>query len=626
MRKLLQVSLTLLIYCNSFYLYAQQKFALVVGINKYYDKPGVLHNTLLHGCVNDAMSMKNLLLQQFGFNEKNIHALFDEQATKANLITALTKILANAKAGDAVVFYYSGHGSWMINRAQNKYDSVLKRHMNQAMVMSNLYADNLNCLVRDAELKKITNKFVDRGIVFTQIADCCYSGKIMLPGLVRRHNPYHIIHPYIEAGGRSLSIFAIIESYKKATKENDNFITDEQFLQTFDNIEYTDTALRSFNLKDALVVSDSTFITRPSERPHSMFLSLSASSDSEPALEETDETNTRHGIFTKTLIDAIKNNGPDMPVADLIKNFKQTFTFDQRYPQTPQHHEDPSRLSKNLLGIAPAGFRKNAVISVIAISAKKIILGGGVWSNLAAGNLLSSLSGTSKTTLRIIRAFNDSSEATVMNGSIASVKVGDKFMVTDNYAASQPLLKLFIGSQNFTPASFKDFMNKKILPLAQLPNYMDYENWYSIPSYNINFSEAPQEAEKNLQKIVQRKTRDSFVVMLPIPSYVAERLKTAVQKNQNIVLVNSAAEADYVLYLNYAQGKHPHFVFSWNHLMSREYYAKEDQLVFINQGAKTKTPELVAKDADIVASKITAVPNLLIRETSGHWLNLVPRR
>ncbi|HUS01555.1 MAG TPA: hypothetical protein VMY77_07505, partial [Chitinophagaceae bacterium] len=172
----------------------------------------------------------------------------------------------------------------------------------------------------------------------------------------------------------------------------------------------------------------------------------------------------------------------------------------------------------------------------------------------------------------------------------------------------------------------KDFMDKKILPLAKLPNYMDYENWYSIKSYNINFSEAWEEAEKNSQKILQLKTKDSFVVMLPIPSYVAEPLKLAVQKNQNVVLVNSPAEAEYVLYLNYAQGRHPHFVFTWNRLMRREYYDKADQLIFIDQNAKTRTPVLVAKDADIVAAKISATPNLLIRENSGHWLNFVPRR
>src|SRR5438046_5863599 len=155
MRKLFRISLALLIYCNTLCLHAQQKYALLVGINKYYDKPGVLHYKLLHGCVNDAMSMKNLLLQQFSYNEKNIHTLVDEKATKTNLITAFTNILGNAKPGDAVVFYYSGHGAWMSNPEQSRYDSVVKRHMNQAMVMSNLYADNLNCLVRDAELKKI---------------------------------------------------------------------------------------------------------------------------------------------------------------------------------------------------------------------------------------------------------------------------------------------------------------------------------------------------------------------------------------------------------------------------------------------------------------------------------------
>jgi len=41
------------------------------------------------------------------------------------------------------------------------------------------------------------------------------------------------------------------------------------------------------------------------------------------------------------------------------------------------------------------------------------------------------------------------------------------------------------------------------------------------------------------------------IILLPIPSFIADELKKQVAKNQNIGLANTPAEADYVLYLNY---------------------------------------------------------------------------
>ena len=79
----------------------------------------------------------------------------------------------------------------MTNKDQGVDDKFLKHGMNQAMVMSNLYAPNLDCLVRDAVLKKIGNKFVDKGVVVTMITDCCFSGIIVMPMLFAIHNPYH---------------------------------------------------------------------------------------------------------------------------------------------------------------------------------------------------------------------------------------------------------------------------------------------------------------------------------------------------------------------------------------------------------------------------------------------------
>lgn len=79
------------------------KYALIVGINKY-KIPG----NDLRGCVNDAMAVRDMC-QEWGFT--NIITLLDDQATKESIMTNLTNMVKNAKRGDKVLYYHSGHGT-----------------------------------------------------------------------------------------------------------------------------------------------------------------------------------------------------------------------------------------------------------------------------------------------------------------------------------------------------------------------------------------------------------------------------------------------------------------------------------------------------------------------------------
>lgn len=621
-----KLTLLVFVFCNFLsHTQAQQKYALIVGINKYYDKPGVPHRTQLGGCVNDAMSIKNMLLLQYGFKENHIRTLLDAQATRENLLAGFMDILTVAKKGDAVVFYYSGHGSWMSNKEQDSTDRKLKRGMNQAMVMSNLYAPNLDCLVRDAVLKKIGNKFVDKGVVVTMITDCCFSGIIVMPMLFMIHNPYHRVEYYSEPGGRNLPFNEIMDPLSIAAKEADSTWTEDSLKITLAPvIDEGAPDSRAFNLKDALVIHDSSYIIPPSKRPHSMFLGLAASNDIEPSLEEPDETNTRHGVYTKALLDAVKEHGPGITVAELVKSIKETFRR-QMYFQSPQHHEDAARLGMNLIGIPPEGFSKNVAVPAVGILGKKVMLYAGAWSGISAGNLLVSGARNSKIMIRIDRAGNDESEATVVSGNAGSVNVGDLFSVTDHYTISAPLLKVFITGQNLTPQAFRDFMDKQVMPLTKLRHYMSYEDWYhNNPTWAVNYNDPGHDPNKLAGKIAARGGRDSFVVMLPIPEYYAAPIKAGMKKNQNVVLVKTPAEADYVLYLNYVRGNKPHYVFTWNHPMKD--YNPIDSLMFINRSVKTRGPVLAPAEINNIILKLSGFANEFIRETGNHWLNFVPGR
>lgn len=83
-----------------------RKLALLVGINQYPN------STALGGCVTDVELQRELLIYRFGFNPRDILTLTDSQATRENIEAAfLDHLTEQAKAGDVVVFHFSGYGS-----------------------------------------------------------------------------------------------------------------------------------------------------------------------------------------------------------------------------------------------------------------------------------------------------------------------------------------------------------------------------------------------------------------------------------------------------------------------------------------------------------------------------------
>ncbi|NER19602.1 MAG: DUF4384 domain-containing protein [Symploca sp. SIO1C2] len=83
-----------------------RKLALLVGINKY---PG---NISLAGCLTDVELQKELLIHRFGFKAGDILTLTNSQANREDIETAFVEHLTKqAKAGDVVVFHFSGYGS-----------------------------------------------------------------------------------------------------------------------------------------------------------------------------------------------------------------------------------------------------------------------------------------------------------------------------------------------------------------------------------------------------------------------------------------------------------------------------------------------------------------------------------
>ncbi len=88
-----------------------RKLALLIGIDTY---PGgaLSADRPLSGCTTDVELQKALLIYRFGFSPADIVCLTDQQATRTGIYQAfIDHLYHRAKAGDTVVFHFSGYGA-----------------------------------------------------------------------------------------------------------------------------------------------------------------------------------------------------------------------------------------------------------------------------------------------------------------------------------------------------------------------------------------------------------------------------------------------------------------------------------------------------------------------------------
>jgi len=140
----------------------KNKKALLVGIN-YINTPYALT-----GCIDDTSRMKDLL-SSHGFNDfKILTDLTSIKPTKTNILNEFKNLIVNAKNGDVLFFYYSGHGSYTYDRNNDETDG-----RDEMLVSSDLKA------VLDDELKTILQNHLPREITIIGMFDSCHSGTIL---------------------------------------------------------------------------------------------------------------------------------------------------------------------------------------------------------------------------------------------------------------------------------------------------------------------------------------------------------------------------------------------------------------------------------------------------------------
>jgi hypothetical protein len=145
-------------------------WALLVGINDY-------ENSLirdLRGCEMDVQLVKDVLKDRFGFTDGDVKILLSRQATRDNIIKAFREwLIEKPQPGDAVVFYFSGHGAQVIDEDGDEVDgwdellcpADLKPTSDRSQYANPLLDDQLNDLLNQIPTDNVT-----------VILDSCHSG------------------------------------------------------------------------------------------------------------------------------------------------------------------------------------------------------------------------------------------------------------------------------------------------------------------------------------------------------------------------------------------------------------------------------------------------------------------
>jgi hypothetical protein len=142
------------------------KKALLIGINYLRDP-----NNQLYGCINDAIQIKNYLIDVLGYKEQDITLLRDDMPdslpTGKRIITELIKLINDSYNCSELFFHFSGHGT---NIADSNGDEIDGR--DECLVPS----DYRNGIITDDLLFEIIKGVKCRLII---LMDCCHSGSVL---------------------------------------------------------------------------------------------------------------------------------------------------------------------------------------------------------------------------------------------------------------------------------------------------------------------------------------------------------------------------------------------------------------------------------------------------------------
>lgn len=143
------------------------KKALLIGINYIGTR------NELGGCINDINNIQKFIIENCDYKEENIKKLTDKTEIKPfykNIEDSIINLTKDIKAGDTLLFYYSGHGSQIDD------DDDKTNELDQVLVPLDY---KKNGFITDTWLFDNLAKVLPKDVTLWCFTDCCHSGTIL---------------------------------------------------------------------------------------------------------------------------------------------------------------------------------------------------------------------------------------------------------------------------------------------------------------------------------------------------------------------------------------------------------------------------------------------------------------
>lgn len=268
-------------FCISALIQAET-YVIQYAINDY---PGTESD--LKGCVNDATELKSVLMDKFSVSDSDIKTYLDSDANVENFIAGWQWVVDHAKAGDQVIFQYSGHGAQL--------DSTEEPDGKEEVIV---LADEK--LVSGKFFNEIANDLKTRGIDATLIFDSCFSG-----GMSRDPYTFNVMGHKLKVENRAMKTMGDVTSRGLGVVAKAK-------------LESLRKRVRS---KDATTLGGS-------------FAFLLAASEDKPSADlQFKDDIPSHGAFTYILLAALAENS-EMKLDEVMKTI-QKILADNKFDQSP---------------------------------------------------------------------------------------------------------------------------------------------------------------------------------------------------------------------------------------------------------------------------------------------------
>lgn len=344
------------------------------------------------------MAIYSIIISKFGFNQKNIDTLFDDSATRDGILNAMKQLLVNSNNGDIAFIYYAGHGSEVMNSLSFEADKK-----DQTIVPGNTWQEGVRD-IRDKELSKIFNEFIDKNIKITVIFDCCHSGSISRGPNVRLGKIRFV--PMANWDSKDPSKYEI-----------------------------------------------------PEKRSGNNFLIFSAAQSDESAAEQIDDQGIHHGAFTIALMEALHQQSVDASALDIFTSARAILKSNGK-DQEPVIGGNIEREQETLFGIKKGRLTNYSFVAVSGITGTQVRLQAGFALGLLKENELAIINDKKDTVfkLRIDTVMGiTKSLASVIKGNIREIKPGYQFRVTNWVSSGSPLIKLYIPQSELSETDVAKF-------------------------------------------------------------------------------------------------------------------------------------------------------------------------